>query len=270
MAPSATGELSIRGLRMAKTRRANHRTGSDRGSWTPNGAVDESPAADRDPEDGRSDHATGRNGHSDVFAGNGVSTPGQNGRPGSNGTAGPDGPGGAATGGQNGRGQLAAAPRQGAPDQGRPPGAPGQNGTSPNAAGPNAAGPNAPGPNAAGQNAPGRNGTAQNGTGQNGTGQPLGQSGPAQGGRRSTHADRRRTETAGRCGETRRLARPDSVRRCGWTRSPSPRWPCPRVSRRRPGDCPSRWSPGSSGVTSTRPRTPSGPSPANSRRPPAT
>src|SRR5215207_4328036 len=182
MAPSATGELSIRGLRMAKTRRANHRTGSDRGSWTPNGAVDESPAADRDPEDGRSDHATGRNGHSDVFAGNGVSTPGQNGRPGSNGTAGPDGPGGAATGGQNGRGQLAAAPRQGAPDQGRPPGAPGQNGTSPNAAGPNAAGPNAPGPNAAGQNAPGRNGTAQNGTGQNGTGQPLGQSGPAQGG----------------------------------------------------------------------------------------
>jgi hypothetical protein len=150
---------------MAKTKRANHRIGTERSSWTANGAVDEAGAdqADRDPEDGPADHATGRNGHSeDVFAGNGVSTPGQNGRPGSNGTSGPKGPGGAAAGGQNGRGQLAAAPREGAPGQGRPAGAPGQNGHGPHG--------------------PAQNGTGQNGTGQNGTGQNQnpGQNGPAQ------------------------------------------------------------------------------------------
>ncbi|MFC5267922.1 hypothetical protein ACFPJ1_37900 [Kribbella qitaiheensis] len=153
---------------MAKTKRANHRTGTERSSWTANGAVDEAGAdqADRDPEDGPADHATGRNGHSeDVFAGNGVSTPGQNGRPGSNGTPGPKDPGGAAAGGQNGRGQLAATPREGAPGQGRPAGAPGQNGH---------------GPHGPAQNGTGQNGTGQNGPGQNGTGQNPGQNGPAQ------------------------------------------------------------------------------------------
>ena len=163
MAPSATGELSIRGLRMARTKRANHRTGTERSSWTANGAVDEAGAdqADRDPEDGPADHATGRNGHSeDVFAGNGVSTPGQNGRPGSNGTSGPKGPGGAA-GGQNGRGQLAA-PRDGAPGQAGPPGAPGQNGH----------GPHGPAQNGTGQNGPAQNGPRQNGPAQNLPGMP--------------------------------------------------------------------------------------------------
>ncbi|WP_132296380.1 hypothetical protein [Kribbella sp. VKM Ac-2568] len=113
-----------------------------------------------------------------MFAGNGVSTPGQNGRPGSNGTSGPKGPGGAA-GGQNGRGQLAPAPRDGAPGQAGPPGGPGQNGHGPHGPAQNGTGQNQTGQDQTGQNGPAQTGPAQqarpaqNGPGQNGPAQNL-------------------------------------------------------------------------------------------------